>query len=353
MPLEEEEAAEFSWADADTTVDTPLGEDGLALLSQAKTLQETGNDTFKRLREHAQALELYEQARDTTTFRVPLTSRQALALLSHRQLVSSVDAKAAAATLRSNAAACCLALGRWADAERQCTLALRLDPRMAKALYRRTCARVELARRGEGSWNSALLDAQAALVVAPNDSIVAALFSEVEEEAGRMSKVGARPSVLAAEAATASESELSFHAGIVDELQTLLFRGDIGAVETEVRMLHHKEGGPETGRIAIDGAFQSCARLESACAFIRGLHIVGTDASAAVVIVPRSKVSFPLVWYAGSWPDELRAEDGGVFVELHTRAGVARTLFLTAAGDKVTLPADCALLVGDKLRLLA
>lgn len=69
-----------------------------------------------------------------------------------------------------------------------------------------------------------------------------------------------------------------------------------------------------------------------------------------VVVAPKSKIKYPMAWWAGEWPFPL--EQAGVFVELHTRSGAeAVTWFLpegyglSALGEAVRLPADCGLLV--------
>lgn len=65
------------------------------------------------------------------------------------------------------------------------------------------------------------------------------------------------------------------------------------------------------------------------------------------VLVPRSAVVYPQVWYAGHWPESVAIDAPGVFCELLTRRSVTSWFLRDAGGvlqPGVQLPRDCALI---------
>lgn len=137
----------------------------------------------------------------------------------------------------------------------------------------------------------------------------------------------------------------------------------------------------DVGRIGIEGAFESAAALDSALAFARGQHLtLAADCAVRraprprlpsslaptptgpvfwrcslcrptnppdapqVVVVPKSKVQYPLAWWAGDWPFA-SVDQEGVFVELHSSSGATPvTWFL------VSRRVDPAVAAGGRLR---
>lgn len=298
------------------------------VLEKVQLLRASGNEAFAA-HEYTTAVEKYKQA---------------LLLLLQPQVACSQEANTVAVALRTNLAACHLKLAQFAAAAEECSAALAIKPRHAKALFRRAEARL-----GLGQLREALLDAEAARVGAPNDTAVADLVYDIEDAiALAPSKEQHAPAASRAMPPSALQPQLrQFADECMAEVHTeFLTTG--GAVETELRLLHLTPDGAKYGRITLKGAFASAASLQSATAYVRGMHTT-VDAEAAVLIVKRSDVAFPCVWFAGTWPEALSFEAAGVFVQLVSPHGSC-TWFMQQRGGSpmlepaVELPDDCSLL---------
>ena len=224
-----------------------------------------------------------------------------------------------------------------------------------KAHYRRAQAR--LAR---GAVAEAAADARRAL------SLPGGCSEETEELLAAAEAAAARAPASAAPA-TAPPAEEALDGCVAQWEEDVLWDvagqlmaaptpAGVDAVVTHVRLLHPDTGGGAAshGRVDLSGAFESTVSLADAAGFVRGQHRAASAAAAALV-VPRAAVRYPLVWYAGSWPDHLATDEAGVFVELHTPHGGRRTWFIAAATPRAPatrLPDDCALLLGERYALL-
>jgi len=113
-------------------------------------------------------------------------------------------------------------------------------------------------------------------------------------------------------------------------------------------MLNH--GSNTFGMIEIKDAFQSPSNLSSALQFVRSQHFTAT-AKYAFVIVQKSKMMYPHVWWAHPWPFTSDMEKDGIFLEAHTRDAHS-TWFIPLEGAKdcpipqreVLLHKECKLL---------
>jgi tetratricopeptide (TPR) repeat protein len=264
--------------------------------------------------------------------------KRALALLLQPQVACTAEANEQSLSLHTNLAACHLKLAQFAAAAEECSVALAIKPRHAKALFRRAEARLAL-----GLVRDALLDAEAARVAAPNDTAVADLVYDIEDAIALAPKeqhaqASSRPMPPAARQ-FAEECMADVHTAFLTA----------STVGTELRLLHRTPAGSnQYGRITLEGAFASAASLQSATAYVRGMHTTA-DAEAAVLIVKRCDVAFPCVWFAGRWPEALSFAAAGVFVQLLSRQGGSCTWFMEQKGGStmlepaLELPEDCSL----------
>ena len=290
------------------------------VLAAVQQLRASGNEAYSA-HEYTTCVEHYKRA---------------LALLLKPQVACSQEANAVAVTLRTNLAACHLKLAQFAAAAEECSAALAIKPRHAKALYRRAEARLAL-----GQLHDALLDAEAARVAAPKDTAAADLVYDIEDAIALAPSreqhvpVASRPMPPAAR---------QFAEECMAEVHTAFLTA--GTADTELRLLHRTPtGSNQYGRITLEGAFASASSLQSATSYVRGMHTTA-DAEAAVLIVQRSAVTFPCVWFAGSWPEALGFDANGVFIQLLSRHGSC-TWFMEQKGGStmlepaLELPEDC------------
>lgn len=131
--------------------------------------------------------------------------------------------------------------------------------------------------------------------------------------------------------------------------------GDSGGEHAEeITSRHVTEDGEQSGKFKVEDAFKSEVLLEECTGWIRQQAVLAS-ADALVLTVAKRKVSFPLVWWAGDWPDEVDLEGDGLIVELETRRGLRRTWFMPVDAGKgsptmgelleaIELPTNCRLL---------
>jgi len=139
--------------------------------------------------------------------------------------------------------------------------------------------------------------------------------------------------------------DLEFAQGRMDDIARAFTSS--GEINTEVILSHQRENGERMmGKITIEDAFTSRELLSDAIAFVRGQLITQT-ARCICICVPKSKIMYPLVWWAGNWPFSI--EQDGVFLELVSREGI-KTWFLPLESGGlnllkgVELDASCNLL---------
>ena len=302
-------------------------------------------------------------------------------------VIAIAPANACARAAHANLAACALKRGRYEAAARHADLALAIDPRDVKALFRKGEA-----LRLSGRYEEALRALGAALCLDEDSEDVRAAMDECEDRLEDLAPQNAagRPPPRTPEAAAPRPLRLTeaLRGLAEDRMQAAreAYGTDPAALGPHVCLAHPDGddalgggggGAPDgfrIGVIKIDGAFESPAALREALGFVRSQHFVHT-AHAAVVIAQKRDVRYPKVWWAHPWPIFSKnggangAEEGegaegggwkerearpspeadeGVFVELHTREGHA-TWFLPAAsdgdglGDAVLLPPESVL----------
>lgn len=285
--------------------------------------------------------------------------------------------------LRCNRAAALLKVERFAEARRECELALAVNPDCIKALYRGAEALYEL-----GGFSKAIALLERALRFDPNSYDVRKLLDDcedaleeegdqlVEDEAGARGQGAQAQGVNAAGGADAGagvggaagdgkandsipsdEDDAACvefaRALMAQTAETWLDTG--GEHEEEIVSRHLRPDGVEqTGKFQVAQAFDSEAMLEECTGWIRQQHVI-TAADALLVSVAKRKVRFPTVWWAGDWPEELDLDGDGVFFELETKRGFKRSWFMAADTDEasvtkghlldaVALPHNCRLL---------
>jgi len=140
------------------------------------------------------------------------------------------------------------------------------------------------------------------------------------------------------------EALAAAHAKLEELTEEIL--GGRATVEEHV-MLNHGEA--KFGKFDIKDAFFSPSNLSSALEFVRGQHFTAS-AKFAFVVVQKSRMNYPNVWWAHPWPVEDREMDG-VFLETHAR-GAHSTWFIPLEGSAERPIPQRALLLDQECKLL-
>eukprot|EP00894_Picocystis_sp_ML_P005403 jgi/Pico_ML_1/55920/g1531.t1 len=194
-----------------------------------------------------------------------------------------------------------------------------------EALFRRAEA-----WRAESQFSNAIDDLEKALRLQPNNMSIKVALDECEEELD-LSGYSAHPSSIEdgkEEEKPLDERTEAFVRKVVDETKQN-FQKDQHVVAGLI--LEHEVGLAKElkwGRITIGpDAFATSENLESMTSFVRSKQAT-SSAHAACMVVQKSDIQYPLVWWSGPWPwmDDLECD--GVFVELETRDKRRRTWFL-------------------------
>ena len=271
---------------------------------------------------------------------------RALEHLLHPRIVSTKQADEIYVPVRSNLAAAYLKLGEYQKAREQCNFALATDANCAKALFRRAEA-----WRAESQFAKAVDDLEKALRLQPNNMSIRVALDECEEEM-EYSGSSARPASMHDEdepSKPLDERTEGFVRKVVEEIQQKFQRDKHVVAEL---ILEHEVGLTKElkwGRITIGSdAFVNSENLESMTSFVRSKQAT-SSAHAICMVVQKSDIRYPLIWWSGPWPwlDDLSCE--GLFVELETRDRCRRTWFLRLDAtthlleDPVLLDARCRL----------
>jgi len=279
------------------------------LYEVAQKAREEGNEAFRQ-QEYEVSIFHYERA---------------LEHLLHPSIVSTKQAHEIYVLVRSNMAAAYLKLEEYQKAREQCNFALATDAGCAKALFRRAEA-----WRAESQFSNAIEDLEKALRLQPNNMSIKVALDECEEELD-LSGYSAHPSSIEdgkEEEKPLDERTEAFVRKVVNETKQN-FQKDQHVVAGLI--LEHEVGLAKElkwGRITIGpDAFATSENLESMTSFVRSKQAT-SSAHAACMVVQKSDIQYPLVWWSGPWPwmDDLECD--GVFVELETRDKRRRTWFL-------------------------
>lgn len=320
--------------------ETPEAKEAFAKVDQVKA---KGNAAFKQ-GAHSAAVKAWEEA---------------LQLLLGKHVAATPKAQDVAIALQNNLAAAYIKLEQYKNAILQCDRTVVMDRNNVKALFRRAEA-----HRALKQYSKALVDLEKARSLEPRNRDVVCALEEVEdlldfegdgplEDEGEEAEAAGPGSQHADDGEGAEldpsgipQDQIDFATKMMDMYAREFV--DSGELPSVIYMRHMNIDGQDegTGKVIIEDAFTSSETLEDSMTFVRGQHFTAS-ARSSVVFVPKSKVLYPLVWWAGTWPFEI--EQDGVFAELATRK--ATKVWFMPLEDGATnlmrgvpLEQDCSLL---------
>jgi tetratricopeptide (TPR) repeat protein len=302
---------------------------------------------------------------------------KALTVLQQQTIVVAKDANELVSKLHSNLGAVAVKQDQAEEAIEHCKLALAIDGTNVKALFRRAEGLKMLGRYQEalGQLEKALLveenneeireamdDCEDLIDLAGGDSMASLSIDPQEEDHGDPAAPELPEDVLVAVQAKIDELRSSIYMkgkeGKQNGGRLLQHQGDTEEEEEEGLVKEHimlNHGDGKVGMVEIRDAFMSPSNLASATAFVRSQHFTAT-ARYAFIIVQKSRMVYPHIWWAHPWPFPADMDKDGIFLEAHTRE-THGTWFIPLEGSRqshlvpqreILLDKECKLLDDDE-----